>query len=56
MACSLPHNHNQTSSDPAVRAPEGSQIACILTAYTLGTDFKVAQRRPLSDIVHWDTW
>ena len=25
-------------------------------AYTAGTDFKPAPRRPLSEIVHWETW
>ena len=25
-------------------------------AYTVGTDFKPAARRPLSEIVHWDRW
>jgi nitroreductase len=25
-------------------------------AYTAGTDFKPAPRRPLTEVVHWDTW
>jgi nitroreductase len=25
-------------------------------AYTLGTDFKLAPRRPLDDVVHWNEW
>jgi nitroreductase len=25
-------------------------------AYTIGTDFKPARRRPLDDIVHWNDW
>jgi nitroreductase len=25
-------------------------------AYTTGTDFRPARRRPLSEIVHWETW
>lgn len=25
-------------------------------AYTLGTDFRPAARRPLEEIVHWETW
>jgi nitroreductase len=25
-------------------------------AYTVGTDFRPAPRRPLSEIVHWETW
>ena len=51
------HSYFSAEADEIIGLPTGvTQIACILTAYTLGTDFKVAQRRPLSDIVHWDTW
>ena len=25
-------------------------------AYTLGTDFKPGQRKPLDSMVHWNTW
>ena len=25
-------------------------------AFTVGTDFRPATRRPLSEIVHWDRW
>jgi nitroreductase len=25
-------------------------------AYTKGTDFQVAKRQPIADIIHWDTW
>lgn len=25
-------------------------------AYTQGTDFKLAKRQPVSDVLHWDTW
>ena len=24
--------------------------------YTLGTDFKLANRAPATETVHWDTW
>ena len=33
-----------------------TQIANILTAYTVGTEFRAAARRPVSDILHWDQW
>ncbi|MBO0782667.1 MAG: nitroreductase family protein [Ktedonobacteraceae bacterium] len=32
------------------------QVALIPIAYTLGTDFKPAVRKPLQEIVHWDRW
>ena len=32
------------------------QIALMPVAYTIGTDFKTAQRAPMSDVVHWDSW
>ena len=25
-------------------------------AYTAGTDFRLAARRPLSEVMHWDHW
>jgi nitroreductase len=33
-----------------------TQMALIPTGYTVGTDFRPASRRPLSDIVHWNHW
>ncbi|MCC7368579.1 MAG: nitroreductase family protein [Chloroflexi bacterium] len=33
-----------------------TQAAMIPLAYTIGTDFKLAQRDPLESMVHWDTW
>jgi nitroreductase len=32
------------------------QAALIPVAYTIGTDFKPAARRPLDTMVHWDRW
>jgi nitroreductase len=32
------------------------QAALIPVAYTVGTDFKPAPRRPLDTLVHWDHW
>jgi nitroreductase len=33
-----------------------TQAGLFPIAYTRGTDFKPAARRPPADIVHWDTW
>jgi nitroreductase len=32
------------------------QVALLPVAYTIGTDFKPAARRPLDTMVHWDRW
>ncbi len=32
------------------------QASLIPVAYTIGSDFKTAQRDPLANIIHWDTW
>jgi nitroreductase len=32
------------------------QTALIPVAYTLGTDFKPAARKPLESVLHWDLW
>ena len=32
------------------------QVGLLPVAYTLGTDFKPAPRRPLDEIVHWEQW
>lgn len=32
------------------------QAGLMPVAYTVGTDFKPAMRRPLTEIVHWDKW
>lgn len=33
-----------------------SQGGLFPIAYTVGTDFKAAQREPLSSVLHWDQW
>ena len=33
-----------------------SQAGLFPIAYTQGTDFKLAKRQPLAEIVHWDGW
>jgi nitroreductase len=35
---------------------EVMQTALIPVAYTLGTDFKPAARKPLESVLHWDRW
>ena len=35
---------------------EVMQVALIPVAYTIGTDFKPARRKPLESVVHWDGW
>jgi nitroreductase len=32
------------------------QIGLIPVAYTLGTEFKPAARKPLENVLHWDRW
>src|SRR5579859_1044501 len=32
------------------------QVGLIPVAYTLGTTFRTAARKPLEDVVHWDRW
>ena len=32
------------------------QTALLPVAYTIGTDFKRAERPPVANITHWDTW
>lgn len=32
------------------------QVALIPVAYTVGTDFRAARRKPLETVVHWDAW
>lgn len=37
--------------------PEGTTQCCLLpVAYTLGTDFKPAPRRPLNEVLFWNHW
>jgi len=35
---------------------EIAQIALLPVAYSIGTDFKPARRKPLETMVHWDGW
>jgi nitroreductase len=33
-----------------------TQVGLLPVAYTVGTDFKVANRQPAQDVTFWDTW
>jgi nitroreductase len=35
---------------------QATQVALIPVAYTLGTTFKPAARKPLDTVLHWDRW
>jgi len=35
---------------------EVMQVGLIPVAYTLGTTFKPAARKPLEEVVHWNRW
>jgi nitroreductase len=35
---------------------EVMQVALVPVAYTVGTDFRPARRKPLETVVHWDAW
>jgi hypothetical protein len=44
-------------ADRVLGLPPGVvQLALIPTAYAIGHDFKLAYRRPLNEIVHYDRW
>lgn len=32
------------------------QVGLLPVAYTVGTDFKPAKRKPVAEIIHWDRW
>jgi nitroreductase len=33
-----------------------TQVALIPVAYTIGTEFKPARRKPLESVLHWNHW
>jgi nitroreductase len=35
---------------------EVTQVGLIPVAYTLGTDFKPAARKPFDEVIHWERW
>jgi len=48
--------HEQAIAELLGIPPEFAQVALIPMAYTRGTDFKVAPRKPLDSILHTDSW
>ncbi len=51
------HLAHQAEAAKLLEIPETvTQVALIPVAYTKGTDFKPASRRPVSEITYWDTW
>jgi nitroreductase len=41
----------------ALEIPDGfTQVALLPVGYTIGEDFKPAQRPPVEEITYWDTW
>ena len=35
---------------------EVTQVALIPVAYTIGTEFRPAPRKPLASVLHWERW
>lgn len=51
------HLYRDRAAAELLGIPEGvMQIALLPVAYTVGTDFKPADRPPPEQIVHWDHW
>ena len=51
------HQFFEEEANALLGLPEDTtQVCLIATAYSLGTDFKVAARRPLDEVVHWNQW
>ena len=51
------HLHSATETARLLGIPSGLvQVGLVPTAYTLGDGFRTASRRPLSEIVHWESW
>ncbi len=48
--------HEQAIGEALGIPPTITQAALIPVAYFTGDDFKPAQRKPLDDVAHWDTW
>ena len=48
--------HHQEAAELLGIPDTVTQVALIPVAYTKGTDFKPAERRPVGEITYWDTW
>ncbi len=49
-------NERETADILGIPFDQYSQAGLFPIAYTIGTDFKPANRMPTEGIVHWDTW
>jgi nitroreductase len=49
--------HSTDEMDELLGIPEGVEHVCLLpVAYTVGTDFRVASRRPVREVAYLDRW
>lgn len=48
--------HEQETAELLGIPDDVTQAAMLPVAYTIGTDFKPAVRRPVEEITYWDTW
>jgi nitroreductase len=48
--------HHEKAGELLGIPPTVMQVALIPVAYTKGTDFKPATRRPIGEITYWDEW
>ena len=48
--------HERETAELLGIPPNVSQAALLPVAYTVGTDFRPADRRPVEEITYWDTW
>ncbi|MGY9057346.1 MAG: nitroreductase family protein [Alphaproteobacteria bacterium] len=51
------HLSKEAEAAELLGIPEGiMQVGLLPVAYTIGTEFKPANRPPLDDVLHWDGW
>ncbi len=48
--------HERETAELLGIPPNVSQAALLPVAYTIGTDFRPADRRPVEEITYWDNW
>ncbi len=48
--------HEEEAAELLGIPPDVTQAALLPVAYTIGTDFKPAKRRPVEEITYWDSW
>lgn len=51
------HLHREREAAALLGIPDTvTQVALLPVAYTLGTEFKSADRRPVADVTYWNAW